>query len=366
MALTATEGGVKLALARGVFYNTHMELCRDLSSLCVGALPGRLTAVDAMCASGVRGIRYKKENKNVASVALVDVDGKAVSCARKNATLNKLGGSFRCVKSDANKFLPANRFDIVELDPFGSPAPFLHDAARCLSANRGGYLSLTATDVAVLCGAHHAACLKNYGAAPLNNEFCHENAARILAAKTILTLAPFNLAALPIFTFSHRHYVKMIFSVETGADAAVAAVKQLGFVSYCPSCTWREAARMPRHLSCPHCSHQIENGGPLFIGKLWDEKVLGKMLALNVKRKYAKKKEIEKILSTMIAESAIPSYGYYDLHTLAKKMGGAILGMDDAVEKLQKTGAAVSRTHFCPTAVRTDASHETVLKVLSK
>jgi len=363
MAKAIEEGPVRITQAKGVFFNPEMELCRSMFSLAVGAIGGKLDVVDAMCASGARGLRYKAENKNVGKLAMVDANKSAVACARKNAAVNKM--RCRTVLADANEFLRKNAFDFLELDPFGSPQPFLHDAARCLAANRGGFLSATATDVAVLCGAHHAACLKNYAAAPLNNEFCHENACRILSAAVARTFAPFNLAATPIFTLSHRHYVKVLFRVEEGAEKAVEAMKKIGFISYCPSCQWREGKRLPLMKDCPHCGARLLHGGQMHIGGLWDFALLERMLLLNAERKYAKAKEIEKLLSTMKDESAIPSMGYYDLHVVAKKRGSAILSMDDAVAKLRASGFAASRTHFCPTAVRTDAPHEKVLRLMA-
>ena len=363
MAKAIEEGSARISQAKGVFFNPEMELCRSMFSLAVGALEGKLDVVDAMCASGARGIRYKLENRNVGKLALVDANKSAVACARKNAAAAKV--RCRTVYADANKFLRKNAFDFVELDPFGTPQPFLHDTARCLAANRGGYLSATATDVAVLCGAHHAACLKNYAAAPLNNEFCHENACRILSATVARAFAPFNLAAAPVFTLSHRHYVKVLFHVEEGAEKSVDCMKKTGYVSYCPSCQWRDGKRLPLMKDCPHCGAQLLHGGPMHIGSLWASALLEKMLLLNAERKYKKAKEIEKLLSTMRDESAIASIGYYDLHVFAKKQESKILSMDDAIAKLRKAGFSASRTHFCPTAVRTDAPHGNVLEMLS-
>ena len=362
MAMRITEEGIRLSVAKGVFYNPEMELCRSICSLALGAIGTRLSVSDAMCASGVRGLRYRKENRNVSGLSLSDMSSLAVGCARKNAAAN--GVKCRCVKADAGLFLRKNEFDFVELDPFGSPVPFLHDACRSWRTRKCGWLSVTATDMAVLCGAHHAACLKNYGAVPMDNEFCHENAVRILAGKVILEAAPFNFAASPSFTLSHRHYVKMIFAMQQGAQAAVEAVKTLGFVSYCPGCCHREAARLPRRSACPHCGHVLEHAGPLYLGRLWDADLLARMNSLNAQRDYGKKREIDKLLRTQIGESTIASYGYYDLHVLAKKMKSRIRGIDAALGALRAAGFRASRTHFCPTAVRTDAPHEKVLEAL--
>jgi tRNA (guanine26-N2/guanine27-N2)-dimethyltransferase len=363
MAAQATEGKARVLASEGVFYNPEMELCRDMFSLCVGALPGKLSIIDAMCASGIRGLRYRLENKNVVSLILCDQSKKAIACAKKTAKANRVKCSF--MLSDARKALLEADCDLVEIDPFGSPQPFLNASARNFEMKKGGYLSVTATDMAVLCGAHHAACLKNYFAAPLDNEFCHENATRILAAAVAREFAPFNLAAVPVFTFSHRHYVKMMFAVRRDAESAVEAIKKIGFVSYCTKCCSREARRTPMAGRCPHCSHPLLLAGPLWIGELWDGKLVKRMLALNAKRGYKKAAQIEKILATIEAESNIASFGYYDLHTLAKKGGKQILSMDDAIARLRGAGFLASRTHFCPTAVRTDAPHKKVLELLS-
>src|SRR3989344_4170895 len=58
------EDGIRIAVPKGVFYNPEMELCRSLCSLALGSLPGKLSLIDAMCASGVRGIRYAREHRN--------------------------------------------------------------------------------------------------------------------------------------------------------------------------------------------------------------------------------------------------------------------------------------------------------------
>ena len=358
----AHEGGIAISFPTGVFYNPEMELCRDISSLCVGAIGGKLSVADAMCASGVRGLRYRKENGNVKSLALCDLSTRAIACARKNAAENRV--RCRVVRADANGFLRRNRFDLVDLDPFGSPAPFLDDAIRSFEGGKGGFLSVTATDMAVLCGAAHAACMRNYGAVPLDNEFCHENAVRILLGKITLVAAPFNFGIRPLLSFSHRHYVKVVVGLSRGSDAAVQSVKALGFAAYCPQCCWRETKRLSQREKCPHCGHLLQIAGPLYLGQLWNGQILEKMLELNAGRGYAKKGQIEKILRTMADECRVGGFAYYDLHTLAKKHKAPIKSMDDALEALHKAGFAAVRTHFCPTAIRTDAPHGAVVRMV--
>ena len=65
-----------------------------------------------------------------------------------------------------------SRFDVIDLDPYGSPAEFLDGAVQ--SVSDGGMLAVTCTDMAVLCGNHSEACYAKYGCMPLKGKFCHE------------------------------------------------------------------------------------------------------------------------------------------------------------------------------------------------
>ncbi|MEW6329606.1 MAG: methyltransferase, partial [Candidatus Micrarchaeota archaeon] len=222
------EGLARILLEKGVFFNPEMELCRDISSLAVGALGEKLSVCDGCCAAGVRGIRYKLENKNVARVEFVDLSERACKLARKNIKLNRLRAcSVHC--GDLNLFLYKKNFDLLEIDPFGSPVPYLYAALRSFARVKEGILSVTATDMAVLCGAHPGACLKNYQARPIDNEFCHELAARILIGKIARTASEFNLGIGPLLTLSHQHFIKIFLRVRKGAKHAVESMRALGY-----------------------------------------------------------------------------------------------------------------------------------------
>eukprot|EP01052_Picozoa_sp_SAG31_P061240 SAG31_NODE_20336_length_577_cov_1.106695_2_plen_93_part_00 len=77
-------------------------------------------------------------------------------------------------------FLSARKlqFDLVDLDPFGSPAEFLDSAIQAVS--EGGLLAFTCTDMAVLCGNNSEACYGKYGSMPLRGKHCHEFALRLV------------------------------------------------------------------------------------------------------------------------------------------------------------------------------------------
>jgi len=364
------EGGATISLAKGVFYNPEMHFCRDASSLAAGAISAEtpLHILDAMCASGIRGIRYAKENANIASTTFLDSNKAAVKLAKANAKANKLRKA-KVVDDEVNRFLYSSAepdFNFIELDPFGTPAPFLHAACYAMRRQPRAYLSITATDTAVLCGAHAKACLKNYQAQPLDNEYCHEVAGRILLSKLARTAADFNFGIAPLFTLSKLHYIKAIVKLEQSAEHAANSMQTLGYISHCPACLnreWREGT--PAHDSCTRCKGPYLHAGPLWLGALWDAGTVEKMQALNSERNYGNKKELTQLLLTVADELSLPPT-YFDLHKISQKLKISAVPVDKAVEQLKSKGFSVSRTHFRQNSIRTNAKISDVEAAVKK
>jgi tRNA (guanine26-N2/guanine27-N2)-dimethyltransferase len=398
------EGLARFMSPEGVFYNPEMRRCRDLSSLWVGTRGKLAQALDAFCASGARGLRYKMENRNVGKLLFLDLSQKAINASKANAKLNRISSSGAdFAKEDIQRFLLGRSdFDLIEIDPFGSPAPYLHAVMRAGYNLDERYLSITATDMAVLCGAHAAACWKNYGAKPMDNEFCHENALRILLGKTARAAAEENWAVEPQFCYSHRHYLKLLLKLTKGAEGAVGCAKQsMSYVVHCPKCLYHalyspvrtgkkgeepsnEIIRGFPPLVCPNCSMGGGSGGPSnwgggeppsavrmnWAGPLWggkwaDEKTIKEMAAELKKRPYLSQEELAPILDTISSELKGPAL-YYDLHELASRHKMKIPKTEDVIASLTRAGFFASRTHFLPTAIRTDAGLEEIAALLVK
>jgi tRNA (guanine26-N2/guanine27-N2)-dimethyltransferase len=351
------EGKAELVLSEKVFFNPKMEFCRDVSSLAVGAYGkevGRgLRVVDGLCATGVRGVRYAKENE-VDEVHFVDVEEDACRLAERNAKLNKLK-NYKVHCSHINDFLFHNReFDWVEIDPFGTPIGYLH--AAMTSFRKEGMLSVTATDTAVLCGAHSKACLKVYGATPIDNEYCHEIGLRILAGVIVRFASSMNFRSQFCLSLSAQHFFKLFVKLELGAEGAVESVRKLGYISHCPKCLNREWRFNPPLLkeSCPVCGGRFQHAGPLFLGELWDVEFIKRMRELNEQRDYLNKWKIDEVLEVMEEEAGMPPT-YFDLHKIAKKTKKSPPNFQSFMEKLRGRGYRVSRTHFKRNSIRTDA-----------
>ena len=168
---------------KSIFYNPLMELCRDIDIAGIAAFvssrPSQKTSlayIDALAATGVRGVRVAKEVG--LRVAINDRSSSAYEVINRNIKRNAVEERAKAYNENANVLLLQNKYDLVDLDPFGSPVPFL-DAA-CKSAKK--LLLITATDTAPLCGAHSGG-LRRYDAKPLNTEYHKEMATRILLGK---------------------------------------------------------------------------------------------------------------------------------------------------------------------------------------
>ncbi|QLJ52652.1 MAG: tRNA (guanine(26)-N(2))-dimethyltransferase [Candidatus Fermentimicrarchaeum limneticum] len=364
--MKVNEGKAQLNLTDKVFFNPQMEFCRDISSIGVGAyceeIGKRIHVVDGLCATGVRGIRYKLESSCVGKVEFVDMDENACKLAERNAKLNKLR-NYEVHCCHINDFLFHNkRFDWVELDPFGTPLPYLQSALA--SFRKQGMLSVTATDTAVLCGAHQRACLKNYGAMPIDNEYCHEIGVRILAGTIVRFASSLNLGTDFCLSLSVQHFFKLFAKLKTGADGAVASMKKMGYISHCPKCLNREWRFNPPILKekCPRCGGKFEHAGPLFLGELWNERFLAGMRRINQGRDYKNKWKIDETLSIMQEETGMPPT-YFDLHKIAEKAKKSPPNFESFVKRLREGGFRVSKTHFKSNSVRSNAGIKKIMSI---
>jgi tRNA (guanine26-N2/guanine27-N2)-dimethyltransferase len=350
-----------------VFYNPHVEMCRDIAVAVARAAAeklGRLRICDPFTGVGVRGLRYACEVDGVELVVMGDFSERAVELARSNVRLNDPKVEISIVRKEANVLLHEMRgkLNFVDLDPFGSPAPFVE--AACSSLARGGLLALTATDTAALCGSAPVACTRKYGAVPLRTEYCHELGARILIGYVQRTAAKRDLAFRPLLVHMTRHQMRVYMLGERGATKADGVMSEIGFVSHCFSCgrrylTGGMAVELPGRCAC---GSGLRHAGPLWLGRIFDRefalRVREEVLRMGFRRSF----EEAKLLSTCANESGGPPT-FYDLNVLASLAGGAPPKFSHVSQTLTGAGHFFSKTIFSPTGFRTDAPYELVISV---
>lgn len=329
-----------------VFYNPIMTFSRSISSLAVGVFQPK-TVLDGLCASGCRGIRYALENPSIKKTFFVDANPDALEYCRKNVEKNKVKG--KVVDSYLNKFFLSTKekFDLIEIDPFGTPAPFLNNAFAC--GAKKFVLSVTATDLANLC-TRKEACFKYYQSLPLNIDCCHEIALRVFVKKVVQEAIQNEYSCKPVFCFYKGYYVKGFFVCEKYSSAK--ALENVGYLNYDSETIDRSFSLKPGKMFA----------GPLWIGKLQDEEVLKKMLLLNEERNYVDKEKIYALLKLLIAENDFDS-PFVDLSVLAdhhdKNMGFKI---NELVEALSKRGKKTTRVHYTPLGVKSVLSASDLTK----
>ena len=108
-----------------VFFNRRMELNRDATVLLLSVLQPS-DYLDAMGATGVRGLRVA--NECGIPVTINDRDPAAIPLIRQNVARSGLPVTVTC--RDADSLLSEQSFDAVDIDPFGTPAPFIDAGVR--------------------------------------------------------------------------------------------------------------------------------------------------------------------------------------------------------------------------------------------
>ncbi len=361
-----TQAGDYAPSLTPVFYNPHMELCRDISVSAVQVIAkelGDLRVCDPLAGVGARGVRYAKEVKGVSKVLVNDRSGGAFELTKRNIVLNDVSSLIEVKNEDANALLWENhgKFDFVDLDPFGSPAPFV-DAA-CAALSRRGMLAVTATDTAPLCGTYPRACTRRYGARPLKTEYCHELGVRILIGFCQRVAGVHDLALAPVLAHATQHYFRVYLLGGRGAQRADELMKQQGYVSHCNGCGRREvtngiASELPG--ACV-CGGRFAHAGPLWLGKIIDQNFVNAVLSDLAGRGFRLARQEFALLSRCVEEADGPPT-FYDMNEFAGNLKISPPKIEDVIAGLRRQGHFASRTHFSGTGIRTDAPFDIIVE----
>ncbi len=355
-----------------VFYNPVMELNRDLAVLALQThqrIVGRdLKICEPLTGCGVRGIRFGLEVNGVKEIILSDINPKAVQLTRVNIIHNKLEERILVVEEDANLILSRCRkkLDFVDIDPFGSPAPYLDSAIRALCD--GGLLAITATDMAPLCGVHKQACIRKYGGKPMRTEYCHELAVRLLIGCLVMTAAKHELGVKVVFSYSTFNYIRIYVVADRGVKHADESVQRLGYVLHCFSCSHREISRGSFSFlkqRCSRCGATLNLAGPLWLGELSDEDFCSLMKEEALKRNLRHVGKIVRLLDAVKKEGGGP-ITYYVTDRICDKLNISTPPLIKVVDHLRKEGFHAIPTHFNSKGVRTDAPIEILEKIIKK
>lgn len=329
-----------------VFFNRRMELNRDATVLLCSVLHPS-DYLDAMGASGIRGLRIAGECG--IPVTINDRSPEAVDLIRRNAAMTGL--SVEILNRDASALLSELSFDAVDLDPFGTPAPFVDAGVK--GSRR--YLFVTATDTAPLCGAHKRAGMRRYFALPENTDYHSEVGLRILLGFVVRETVKYDRGIEPVFCFAREHFVRLHLRLTRGAAAADRALKHIGFVLQCPKCQFRreEAGLVPEKGCCPACGERLLPIGPLYLGSIRDPRILSEMQERAGERVLGTAKDLNTLLALCLEE--LPTASFYDYHRIAKAEKVSPPDIGTVLERIRREGYPATRTHFSGYGIKTDA-----------
>ncbi|MHA2151561.1 MAG: tRNA (guanine(10)-N(2))-dimethyltransferase [Candidatus Thorarchaeota archaeon] len=353
-----------------VFYNPRMKLNRDISVLFLSAYLKKRPIV-SMCepltGSGVRTLRYLNECPGDFSAKMFDANPLAVETAKRNVEKLDLSDRAEVIHGDAKLLLltesRGKRFDFVDVDPFGTPAPYLNSAMQSLSP-KGGLLAVTATDMPVLCGVYPKIALRRYGGFSIRAPFTHEIAVRLLNG-LIYRIAGLNDCSIePLAVLSTDHYVRTWVRIETNRTEANQQTNQLGTIQYCLGCMHSESIALSHTQKVESFDHKIENcKGPVKVsGPLWNGPLFSDEFLTDALKTYEKEnpdnfhRRVPEILEKMTEEAEYTEYPFIDIHALCDLHGLVPPKNREIMEHLRERGFSAVRTHFKSTAIRTTAS----------
>ncbi len=371
------ESGTVPTKKMPVFYNPRMIMNRNFSVLVVQAFQKEagqpLVICDPLAGSGVRVIRFALETTGIEQIYANDINPGACRQMVENFILNAIPPErVKISTQDANLlFVQRQRrsFDYIDIDPFGSPVPFLYNAFHALRMV-GGMLGVTATDTALLHAAHAKACLLKYAAKPLHAPFLKEMGARILVQYIHTIAASLGFAIEPKIVVSQAHFVKAFVKVKRSKTMASKNLAEIGWVHFCPKC-WYTTVTLGKFnlafpLRCAQCGGDYETAGPAWLGQLFDLTYLETMAtACQGEETFPEKAPTLRLLELMRQDHDGPLFGIH-IHQLCDKLNVSGPSFEFIRAELTKLGYESYRSHFDPLIIKTAAPVEVVSEVLRK
>ncbi|XP_077211258.1 tRNA (guanine(26)-N(2))-dimethyltransferase 1-like [Tasmannia lanceolata] len=341
--------------------------------------------LEALAASGLRALRYAREVEGIGQVIATDNDKVSVEACKRNIKLN---GSVACSKvephlADARVYMLTHQkeFDVVDLDPYGSPSMFLDSAVQ--SVVDGGMLMCTATDMAVLCGGNGEVCYSKYGSYPLRGKYCHEMALRILLASIESHANRYKRYIVPVLSVQMDFYIRVFVRIFTSASAMKNTPLKLSYVYQCVGCdsfylqclgrtvTKNNSVRMAPGFGpvvpqeCNDCGKKFNMGGPIWSAPIHDQEWVSSTLA-NVKSMRDRYPAYERIVAvlTTISEELIDVPLFVSLHNLSATLKCTSPSAVMFRSAVINAGYRVSGSHVNPLGIKTDAPMDVIWDIM--
>lgn len=230
-----------------VFYNPAMAGSRTRSVLLFryameeGMLgDGTVYALDGLTASGLRARRWLNElpSKMSSRIAatIVDLEQDALDWAASshnefppshgNGTLDSYRGDLRGAVLRSGRHW-------VDIDPYGSPVPFIDSAIQSMA--RSSVMEVSATDTAALTGSSKTALMRRYGARVRTDCLAHDSGMRVMLAVISRIAARHDRSISPLVSVWDSHHLRVSFRVTKSVSSANSLEESIGWRVFSPS-----------------------------------------------------------------------------------------------------------------------------------
>ncbi|KAF4630180.1 hypothetical protein G7Y89_g7960 [Cudoniella acicularis] len=323
------------------------------------------TILDALSATGLRALRYVQEIPFTTSVTANDLLPTATKTIKMNikhnrleekiepVTGNALAHMYKVAYGESKDFESASKsrskYDVIDLDPYGTAAPFLDAAVQSVRED-GGLLCITCTDAGVWASnGYPEKSFSLYGGIPIKGNHSHEGGLRLILHSIASTAARYGLAMEPLLSLSIDFYARVFVKIhKSPADVKFLAGKTMVVYNCDSGCGawttqmiaknklaknksgkgyfWKHVFGMAPSASenCGHCGMKTHMAGPMYAGPLHSPEFIKRILdgLPNIsKDTYQTFDRIEGMLTLALEEILPPVNEDTDSPTLSSKTG---------------------------------------------
>jgi tRNA (guanine26-N2/guanine27-N2)-dimethyltransferase len=392
------------------------------------------TILDALSATGLRALRYVQEIPFATSVTANDLLPAATETINLNVQHNGLTGKIVSTTGNALTHMyslvgegtdhkgrpkPSKKYDVIDLDPYGTAAPFL-DAAIQSVRDDGGLLCVTCTDAGVWASnGYPEKAYSLYGGIPIKGLHSHEGGLRLILHAIATTAARYGLAMEPLLSLSIDFYARVFVRIrKSPADVKFLAGKTMVVYNCDSGCgAWTTQLLAKNKLApnkngkgtfykhvfalapsageyCEHCGTKTHMAGPMYAGPLHSPAFIHRILddlPKVSKETYATTDRIEGMLTLALEEmlpplkpttvsgheapppgknskedpAAVDHYPFFFIPSVLSKVIHCVTPHENALRgALRHLGYRVTRSHTKPGTIKTDAPWSVIWEVM--
>jgi tRNA (guanine26-N2/guanine27-N2)-dimethyltransferase len=367
--LPLREGAARFHLGTG-FFNPGARPARDLGVLLARVQAKRrpLRVLDLMAGCGLRSLRYGLEAQ-ARSLFVNDADPARLPFSRANLAvlegtclLRQTAQKARFLLADC--VLRGERFDLVDLDAFGSPHALVPMALEVVAF--GGVLYLASTDGRGSTGHDRTAGLRHLGASARCHPASWELALRLQLGVIARAAWSQGRGMKPVFSFCDGRAFRT--AVRLQRHPSPHEEGELGMLAVCHRCgdqqvqslltlnRWRPCFCGPAGLSA------LTVSGPLWIGPLQDICSLDAMAEEGQQHAISVSPLSERLRGRLRTDRGWPACSWSP-GQIAKGIAGSQPPLPALVDGLREAGFQATANGVMPGYLRSDAPWNIILTV---